>query len=216
MVKRLNAEIQKPKIIESFYQTILDEGFEGASIAKIAARIDMNPTLIIHYFGTKENLTAALVDHVIDLYGKLIKSALSGEQDPKKRLMKLLRTIWSRSYYDKTHISTSHSVLSAGFRNPRINRKIKTLYSQYKRLLVKEFSELKEDGVIGVDDVDGAVEALITMIEGARHFKLYVVKTKDLDAYNERMIETVLRLLEYRDRESTEKETFVPMAVSDS
>ena len=73
MKKRLNAQIRKPKIIKSFYQTILDEGIEGASIAKVAKRININATLVLHYFGNKENMILELVDFVIDEYAKLFK-----------------------------------------------------------------------------------------------------------------------------------------------
>jgi len=62
MKKRLNAGIQKPKMVKHFYKTILAEGFEGASIAKVAKRMKIHPSLILHYFGNKENLTLALVD----------------------------------------------------------------------------------------------------------------------------------------------------------
>lgn len=198
MSKRLKAEIQKPKIIEAFYRTILEEGFEGASIAKIAARIDMTPTLIIHYFGTKENMTMALVDYVLDLYSKMLVSAQTRETDPHRRLQKLLKIFWSRPYYEKINIASDFSVISASFRNTRINRKIKILYEQMRAFLTKNLEALKESGVIGVTDVPATVDVMISMIEGSRHFKHFFVKPKDLEHYNQRMIQAALAVLEYK------------------
>lgn len=198
MGKRLKAEIQKPKIVEAFYRTILEEGFEGASIAKIAARIDMTPTLIIHYFGTKENMTMALVDYVLELYSKLLRSAKTQETDPHLRLQKLLRIFWSRSYYEKIHIASDFSVISASFRNTRINRKIKVLYDQMRSFLAKNLEDLKDEGVIDVEDIPGTVDVMISMIEGSRHFRHFFVKPKDLEDYNQRMINAALAVLKYK------------------
>ena len=62
------AEIRKPEILDNFYHVLLEEGFEGASFGKIAKRMNIHPSLIIHYFKTKENLTTELVDLLIEKY----------------------------------------------------------------------------------------------------------------------------------------------------
>lgn len=204
MSTRLNADTQKPKIIESFYQTILEEGFEGASIAKIAARIDMKPTLIIHYFGTKEKLTLACVDHVIESYSTLLDGFKTMHDDPEQRLMALLKTIWSRAYYEKVHIAVAFSVISASFRNPRIKKKIQGLYQLFKTRLVKELDALKRTEVITVSDVEKTADVLISMIEGSRHFRHFHVKAKDVPDYNQQMIKAALSILRHSDSVSEE------------
>ncbi len=45
-----------------------DEGLQGASIAKIARRIDAPPSLLIRYFGAKERMTIELVDYLLEEY----------------------------------------------------------------------------------------------------------------------------------------------------
>ena len=55
MRKNQKAEIRKPEILENYYQVLIEEGLEGTSIGKIAKRMDIHPSLIIHYFKTKEN-----------------------------------------------------------------------------------------------------------------------------------------------------------------
>ncbi len=46
----------------------MEEGFDGASIGKIAKRVNIRPPLIIHYFKTKENLTLEWVEFFIQKY----------------------------------------------------------------------------------------------------------------------------------------------------
>ena len=48
MKKRLNAEMRKPDILKHFFDLILEEGIEGASIGKVAKKMKIHPSLIIH------------------------------------------------------------------------------------------------------------------------------------------------------------------------
>ena len=43
MRKNQKAEIRKLEILENYYQILIDEGFEGASIGKIAKRMHIHP-----------------------------------------------------------------------------------------------------------------------------------------------------------------------------
>ncbi len=193
--KRQNAEIRKPEIINSFYETILEEGFEGASIAKVAGRIGIHPSLILHYFGTKENMTLALVDFVVDEYTRLLKRFKEIGGPSRKRLERLLGTIWSRDYYEKIHIAVSFSIISVGFRNEAIFNKGKELYQLFKRFLVREFTTLAESGIIRTTDPERAAEVIMTLIEGSRHFRHFFVRPDEIDRYNRDMVKTAMTVL---------------------
>ncbi|MEZ4851774.1 MAG: TetR/AcrR family transcriptional regulator [Bacteroidia bacterium] len=53
MGRKSKAKIRRQEILSHFYEVIIEEGFEGASIGKIAKRMEVNPSLLIHYFSTK-------------------------------------------------------------------------------------------------------------------------------------------------------------------
>ena len=200
MKKRLNADIQKPKIVKHFYKTILAEGFEGASIAKVAKRMKIHPSLILHYFGNKENLTLALVDYVIDAYNSLLKSYKSEDIAPEDRLTQLLEAIWSREYYEKINVAGSFAVFSVSFRNEKIHKKIRDLYRVFKKFLVREFTYLIDHKVIGIKDPGHAAEIIMTMIEGSRHFRAFIIDyDRDDDQvrrYNQDMIKAARHFLQ--------------------
>jgi AcrR family transcriptional regulator len=65
--KSLKEERQR-EIIKVFYKVAKKEGYENTSIAKIAKVMDINPSLVIHYFETKEDLTYALIDYILERY----------------------------------------------------------------------------------------------------------------------------------------------------
>jgi len=206
MKKRLNADIQKPKIVKQFYETILVEGFEGASVAKVAKRMQIHPSLILHYFGNKENLTLALVDYVIDAYGSLLKKFKSRDLRPEDRLERLLEALWSREYYEKIDVSGSFAVLAVSFRNEKIHHKIRELYRGLKKFLVGEFAYLMDHQVIAAEDPAHMAEVVITMTEGSRHFRQFIIEEesgaekesredKQIRRYNQQMIDAARHFL---------------------
>jgi len=196
MKKRLNADIQKPKIVKHFYKTILAEGFEGASIAKVAKRMKIHPSLILHYFGNKENLTLALVDFVIDEYGSLLKKFKVQDLVPEDRLTRLLEAIWSREYYEKINVAGSFAVLAVSFRNQKIHEKIRELYRMFRKFLVREFTYLIGHKVIDKKNPKHAAEIVMTMIEGSRHFRSFIINDDQIRRYNQDMIEAARHFLE--------------------
>ena len=185
--QRQNAEIRKPEIVKSFHQTILEQGFEGASIAKVAARINIHPSLILHYFGNKENLTLALVDYVIEEYDRLLRSVELEGLPPEARLERLLDIIWSREYYEKIHIAGSFSLLAVSFRRPRIQEKIEGLYNAFRRFLAKEIQKAADAGIIEQQDTVRTAARIITLVEGARHFRHLFVGKDECEQYNQDM-----------------------------
>jgi AcrR family transcriptional regulator len=194
---RQKAETQKPRIIRSFYETILEQGFEGASIAKVAKRLDIQSTLIIHYFGNKENMTLALVDFVVEEYSKIFKKIRNQrkESDPEQRMLSLFRTIWSKPYYEKIDIAASLSVISVSFRNHRVQKKIEWLYQQFKTLLVQEMEVFFDQKGIETPDVERAANVLLSMVEGSRHFRHFFIKAKDINQYNRDMVMAAIRMV---------------------
>jgi len=68
MHKNQRAEIRKPEILENYYKILIDEGFKGAPIGKIAKHMHIHPSLIIHDFKTKENMSSEVVDLLIKKY----------------------------------------------------------------------------------------------------------------------------------------------------
>jgi len=199
MKKRLNADIQKPKIVKYFYKTILAEGFEGASIAKVAKRMKSHPSLILHYFGNKETLALALVDYVIDEYNTLLKKYKAKDLVPRDRLERLLEAIWSTEYYEKINVAGSFAVLAVSFHNEKIHKKIRDLYRIFKKFLVLEFRFLIDNKVIYTDDPEHAAEIIMTLIEGSRHFRTFIIEDDQIRRYNQDMINTARHFLKGKE-----------------
>ena len=89
--------------LNPFYKVAKKEGHENTSIAKIAVELDINPTLVIHYFKTKESLIYALIDYILERY-LLIYTIKQKEQailaDLHKTIAMLFSNKWNSLFDD--------------------------------------------------------------------------------------------------------------------
>src|SRR5690606_41044083 len=66
-------DIRKQEIIKVFYKVAKKIGYANTSIAKVAKVMNINPSLIIHYFASKEDLKDALIDYLLERYLLIFK-----------------------------------------------------------------------------------------------------------------------------------------------
>jgi len=89
--------LRQKGIIKAFYKVARKEGLENASIAKVAAVLEVNPSLVIHYFSTKEDLMQGLIEYILERY-RLLYAPENGTSDPKEKLKKTIRNLFSRKW----------------------------------------------------------------------------------------------------------------------
>ncbi len=196
MKKRQNAELRRPDILKNYYQVILKEGVEGASIAKVAKRMKIHPSLIIHYFGNKDNMTVGLVDNISRIYNRLFIQLNTDTLPPKKRLERFIDIFCGTEWYNNTDISGSFSILSLSFRNRKVLERIQELYDEFIKLTVRELDALKAAGMIKVKDPKRAAELMISFIEGYRHFKHFYIDEESAESYRQDIISTLKALIQ--------------------
>ncbi len=193
--KRQNADVRKPDIVKNFYQVILDEGIEGASIGKVAKRMNIHPSLIIHYFQNKENLISSLVDYIIRRAGEVYRELIVESGDPGRRLRNLVEIFYSDAWYGLSDIGGDFAILSMSGREPLIHSRIKDMYSILKNLIVDELGKINDAGGIPQRDPKRAAEIIISMYEGYRHFKHFYIDEGDTGKFREDMIEATIAAL---------------------
>ncbi|TDC43689.1 TetR family transcriptional regulator [Micromonospora sp. KC213] len=81
-------------ILAAARTTFAERGFDAASIRVIAAAAGVDPALVHHYFGTKEQLFRATIDISVDP-AELLPAVLSGDRDTVgERLVRMFLTVW--------------------------------------------------------------------------------------------------------------------------
>lgn len=84
----------RESILDAARGAFADKGFDGASIRGIATGAGVDPALVHHYFGTKNQLFLAAMNSPIDP-GEVIAQALEGDRAQiGDRLVRTFLTIW--------------------------------------------------------------------------------------------------------------------------
>lgn len=191
MKKRQNAELRKPDILKNYYQVILKEGIEGASIAKVAKRMKINPSLIIHYFATKDNMTVALVDYMSKIYNRLFMEMKIETDNPEKRLDRLVEIFCSDEWYNNTDISGDFSIFSISFRNKKVFKHVQNMYLDFIKLIRNELEIAASSGKIKIGNPQRTAELIVSALEGYRHFKHFYIDQSESENYRQDMMKTL-------------------------
>lgn len=82
--------------IEAAARTLFaEQGFRSASIRAIAAKAEVDPSLVLHYFGSKRTLFLSVVRIPLDLWEAADGSALDGDADTiGERIARFGLRIW--------------------------------------------------------------------------------------------------------------------------
>ncbi len=192
--KRQTAEQRKPAILKAFYYVIETEGFENASVAKVAKKAGVHPSLVIHYFGTKETMVLALVDEVLQTYSDLFRK-LPETGDPEERLDRLLHLIWSPEWFEAASFSVVFSFMALSQRDETVMRRVQNLYGRYRDYLIRQMTFFAESGIVNVDDIEASVGVLISLSEGSHYFSRYHIAEGSLDIHCQNMIDSAKRIL---------------------
>nr|WP_295929444.1 TetR family transcriptional regulator [uncultured Dyadobacter sp.] len=183
-------EVRKKEIIKVFYNLARKNGLENTSIAKIAAKMEMNPSLIIHYFQTREDLVYGLIDYILDKYKLIYKVSAANAADPKKALLEIISNIFSKKWNALFDDGLFYGCYAMTFHDPKVRDLYKKLLDSLRDLLIGHIEQCRQDGVLDVEDVETAADNIFVLIDGA-YFYLSLVSDKQ---------EYELRLSKYRQQ----------------
>ncbi len=204
MRKNQNAKLRKPEILENYYQVMIEEGIEGASIGKIAGRMNIHPSLIIHYFKNKENMTLELVDFLIDKYEAPEFLDFGHIDDPRERLEALMETIfsldWSRTVDPGLHFGFYY----LSMRKPEIRKRFEKMIRRFRDYLAGELDYYRSAGIIGVQDVKTAADTIVVLMEGMEFHAHFLAEGRPFEAFAEAARKVALEMLQPRDSERPE------------
>jgi AcrR family transcriptional regulator len=169
-------EIRQKEILKSFYQVAKIEGIENASIAKVANRLDVNPSLIMHYFKTRDEMLISFVSFILERYMAIYKS--NGEINSKEKLLELIESLFSRKWNRLFNDSVFYSCYSLIYRKKDFKKQFKTLHDTLRRNLNNSFQESNLHNVTNIENIEHTTELVFNIMEGAYYY-LGMVENKD-------------------------------------
>jgi len=176
-------ETRQQEIVKIFYKVAKKEGYENTSIAKIAKVMDINPSLIIHYFETKEDLTYALIDYILERYLLIYTIKHKGGmtlEDLQRTVEMLFSKKWNLLFDD----GLFYTFYALAFREKKIKVKYKTILDSLRSALAGMIESCNEKKLIQVENPQVTADLIFVLVDGA-YFYLSLEDNKK--AYDDRL-----------------------------
>ena len=181
--KNQSAALRKPDILESYYQVLIQEGLEGASISKIADRIGIHPSLIIHYFQNKENLKLELVELLIEKYESPAMLDFDLVEDDEQRFTALIDMLfsfkWSRTVDPSVHFAFYYLSL----RDEKIHERFRVMFRWLRNHLRDQLADFSSKGIIKVANAEKAADYVVTLMEGLEFHTHFLANGESFEAF---------------------------------
>lgn len=163
--KAINASKARD-IIAAAYQVMLEDGFAGASIRKIAGRAGVSKYMIHYYFEDKETLMVEVVKEVVRGIDQAIKGIFERYPTNRERIEKGVRDWWEDFKKDNGPLSILQDSVIQGRRIPEINRRIVVFYREVVEDLAAAIMRDDDSGSLTGERARAAVIHLFSTLDG--------------------------------------------------
>lgn len=162
-------ETRQKEIILAFYTVAKKTGLENASIAKVADYMDINPSLIVHYFKTREALFAGLIEFILQQYSQIYK--INGQAYTRtSEVKKLIDNLFSRKWDNLFDDSVFYSCYALTYRDKNIRSAFRLLHDSLRKLLIDALKKANKNGVINIKSEKETAEIIFALMEGAYYY----------------------------------------------
>ncbi|PWK78796.1 TetR family transcriptional regulator [Mucilaginibacter oryzae] len=176
-------ETRQQEIISIFYEVAKKEGYENTSIAKIAKVMEINPSLILHYFETKEDLTYALIDHILESYLS-IYTITDKEQATLENLKRTVDMLFSKEWNLLFDDGLFYTFYALAFREEKIKAKYKLILDSLRQRLAAIIAQCNEKELTTVESPQTAADFIFVLVDGAY---FYLSLENNVQCYTERL-----------------------------
>jgi AcrR family transcriptional regulator len=196
MGRKDKADIRKPEILEHLYEVLKDEGIEGASLAKIADHMGVYPSMLVHYFKTKEQMLIEFVHYTIKRFEDWYMDGLDKINDPKERITLLIERGFLMKGPGIIDPGIFYALLSLSFRKTKIRKAFLSMYALLKKRLVVELTAGIESGSIMNTDINKLTMIIAVITEGLDYLRLVSTDPEPVEEVAQYLKNLVFNLLE--------------------
>lgn len=158
-----DAPDRRQEILAAALELLAEEGYAGASLRKLAARLGIAQPSLYHYFRTKEDL----VEQVLDTYVKRMFSVVRPEELPTRleQLPRFAAETTLRVYEAPTHALFVRVAISVSRSHPRFGALMRRYFVEEASLGIEHIMRpFVEAGEITADDAQDLVHMVINAI----------------------------------------------------
>lgn len=133
---------RREQIVTAATKVLSREGYENTSMKQIADEIGVASGLLHYYFGSKEELMAAVVQRMHDDVMAEWVAAMEATDDPLERVVAGLRASAARFEKEPEFWRLALDMYAVGQRNPTIGKRVKAMYDVVIRQVTEECEKI--------------------------------------------------------------------------
>ncbi len=157
---------RRQQIVEAYYLSILKHGIEGSSIVKIAAEAGLAPSMITHYFKSKDEMAMEFTRHVLRMYESQYLAELETITDPWQRLEVAVKFMFSEDFIDHEMLRVFHAIIYRASRSNEVREALKAMYAGYCADLGQMIYEAAAPKTLSAREAEGLANILVAFQDG--------------------------------------------------
>lgn len=134
--------IRRSALVQATIVEIGQQGSLDVTVAQIARRAGMSPALAHHYFGSKEQIFAASMRHILRLYTAQMRGALLMANGPRARIEAIIRASFSAMSERPENISAWLNFYVQARKSPQTARLLAIYHRRLHSNLHHAFAQL--------------------------------------------------------------------------
>ena len=167
-------EIKRKEIIDAAFELMLSKGYEGTSIQDITDRINATKGLIYHYFGSKKDVAAAVIEEAIkpaynEFWSHTWNELYGGGGNPLENIIAVIDKLYEKKggEFSKTGCPLGNLILELSTKDIYLSRLTDEILIVWHTHIEKALLKAKEKGIIGKDaDIINIGNFIIAGVEG--------------------------------------------------
>ncbi|MFW6113472.1 MAG: TetR/AcrR family transcriptional regulator [Actinomycetota bacterium] len=166
MGRKSLANERRLQIIEVYYRCLSAYGNKGCTFANIAREAGMAPSIINHYFSSKQELVEGLNAYTIEKYESALLRVHKEVEDPWERLKLILSTMFSDDFIDKDLIKAYISILHSSLRDEDVRSALAEMYGRFFGELREVLLEVAGSDNLAPDEAEKLAIMLVALQDG--------------------------------------------------
>lgn len=195
MGRKSKSHIRKPEILDHLYKVMEEEGLEGASFARVADHMGVYPSMLVHYFKTKEQMMVEFVDYLLERFKSWYRADMDDILDPIKRFDLLLDRIFMVKGQGLIDPGVFYAVIYLSFRNERIKKRVRAMYALLMESLVNEINTAIGKGALKRIDTELFSHVIAVVTEGLDYCRFMLDDPKAVESTGLYLKNVIRRLL---------------------
>jgi transcriptional repressor BetI len=153
--------VRQRQIIAAAIDTIHELGIEQSSIRQIGLKAGISPSLITHYFGSRDELYTLVLRHLNRELSRATVAGLRRANTPMERLLAIAAAQFDREQFQPA-VASAWFALWAGLSG---NAEMMRFQSIYEKRLASNIAHCLRS-LVPADHVELGVNCLLAMIDG--------------------------------------------------